>query len=67
MIPPIIFRLDTQLQNIFGSKWLVNHISKLGFSITANDELQFKQSANQNVDTGFEEQTRAMQDHAFAQ
>ena len=59
VIKPILFGLGAHLEKTFGSKWLVNHISKLKFSITADEGLQFKQSTIQNTSTGFEEQTHA--------
>jgi len=34
IITPILFGFGVQLEKTFGSKWLVNHLSKLGFSIT---------------------------------
>ena len=42
---PIPFGLRVQLDNTFGSKWLVNHLSKLGLLITLDEVLRFKQSA----------------------
>lgn len=70
VIASILFGLGVQLEKTFGSKWLVNHLSKLGFSITADEVLRFKQSAVQNMHTVYEEQTQdpqATQDQVFAQ
>ena len=36
ILSPIPFGLGVQLDKTFGSKWLVNHLSKLGLSITSD-------------------------------
>jgi len=66
IITPILFGFGVQLEKTFGSKWLVNHLSKLGFSIIADEVLRFKQSAVQNMDTVYGEQTQDSQDQVFA-
>jgi len=58
IITPILFGFGVQLEKTCGSKWLVNHLSKLGFSITADEVLRFKQSAVQNMDTVYRERTQ---------
>ena len=41
---PITLRLGAELENNFGSKWLLNHLVKLGLSVSADEVLRFKQS-----------------------
>ena len=45
---PIPLRLGVELAKTFGSKWLLNHLAKLGFSVSADEVLRFKQSAIQH-------------------
>ena len=45
---PIPFGLGVELEKTFGSKWLLNHLAKLGFSVSADEVLRFKQSAIQH-------------------
>ena len=44
---PIPLRLGVELEKTFGSKWLLNHPAKLGFSFSADEVPLFKQSASQ--------------------
>ena len=50
-IPPIPFGLGTEVDNVFGSKWLLNEISALGFSVNSDEVLRYKQSVTENEDT----------------
>ena len=42
---PLPFGLGIELENAFGSKWLINHLSRFGFSISADEVLRYKESA----------------------
>ena len=33
-IPPILFALSVEVDNLFGSKWLLDELYKLGFGIS---------------------------------
>ena len=48
-IASIPFAIGVDLDKSFGSKWLVNHLSKFGFSITADEVLRFKLSAIESL------------------
>ena len=37
----IPLRLGVELEKTFGSKWLQNHLAKLGFSVTADEVLRY--------------------------
>ena len=39
LMSPLLFGLGIQLDHSFGSKWLTNHLSRLGFSVN-NDEVK---------------------------
>lgn len=68
LIAPIPFRLGVQLEKSFGSKWLVNHLSKSGFSITADEVLKYKRSVIENMDVELTEQmSAANEEPVFAQ
>ena len=45
IICPIQFGLGVQLDRAFGSKWLISHLHKLGFSISPDEVQRFKHSA----------------------
>ena len=34
VIPPLLFGLGVEMDHVFGSKWLINELSRLGFSIS---------------------------------
>ena len=42
---PIVFGLGVQVEKTFGSKWILNHLYKLGYSISSDEVLRYKQSA----------------------
>ena len=44
VISPLIFGLGVELDNAFSSKWLNDHLSRFGFSITSDEVRRFKQS-----------------------
>ena len=43
-IPPLLFDLGVDLDQTIGSKWLVRHLSRLGFSITPDEVTLYRQS-----------------------
>lgn len=42
---PVPFGLGVELEKSFGSKWLLDHLAKLGFSVSSDEVLRYKQSA----------------------
>ena len=42
--PALLFGLGVEVDHMFGSKWLVNELAKLGFSISYDEVTKFKQS-----------------------
>ena len=50
-IPPIPFGLGIEVENVFGSKWLLNELSALGFSVSSDEVLRYKQSVTENENT----------------
>ena len=42
-LPPIPFGLGVELDHVFGSKWLLNELSKLGFTMSYDEVCRFKQ------------------------
>ena len=50
-IVSIPFGIGVDLDKSFGSKWLINHLSKFGFSITADEVVRFKESAIKSLDS----------------
>jgi len=51
VIPPIPFGLGIELDHIFGSKWLLDEMSHLGFTISYQEVTRFKQSVMMCEDT----------------
>jgi len=47
---PIPFGIGVELEKTFGSKWLLNHLSRFGFSVTSDEVLRYKESAIENAD-----------------
>ena len=45
VIPPLLFRLSVELDHIFWSKWLINQLSRLGYSISYDEVTRFKQNS----------------------
>ena len=50
VIAPIPFGLGVETDHVTGSKWLVDHLSRLGFSITHEEVGRYKQSVIQTED-----------------
>ena len=50
-VPPIPLGLGVELDNVFGSKWLLNELSALGFCVSPNEVDRYKQSASENENT----------------
>ena len=44
--------LIVEMDNVFGSKFLLNPLCKLGFSVSPDEVLRYKQSVKENEDTG---------------
>ena len=47
---PIPFGLGVEIDHVTGSKWVVTELHKLGFSITYDEVLCFKQNVVRNID-----------------
>ena len=47
VIPPIIFGLGVELDQAFGSRWLLDDLYKLGFSISYTEVTRYKQNVMQ--------------------
>ena len=48
VIPPILFGVGIEMDLIFGSKWLINELSWLGFIISYDEVNRYKQSMIEN-------------------
>ena len=44
LIPPLIFGIGATLDYTFGSKWLINELARLGYSVSYDDAVRFKQN-----------------------
>ena len=44
VIPPLLFGLGVKLDHMFGSKWLIHELYRLGYSISYSEVTRFKQS-----------------------
>ena len=53
VMPPLLFGLGVELDHIFGSKWLINKLFGLGYSISYDGVAGFKQ--NSIVSSNFED------------
>ena len=51
-IPPVLFGLGVEADHIVGSKLLVNKLSRLGFSVSTDEVVEYKQSIMENEDMG---------------
>ena len=47
-ISPVLFGVGVTMEHTFGSKWLVNELSRLGFSVSYDEVVRFKQSVLQD-------------------
>jgi len=45
---PILFGLGVEIDHVFGSKWLISQLSRLGFSISYDEVVRYKQSVIQS-------------------
>ena len=48
VITPTLFGLGVELDHVFGSKWLINELSRLGFSVSYDEVTRYKQSVIQS-------------------
>lgn len=48
VITPIMFGVGIEMDHVFGSKWLINELSHLGFSISYDEVVKYKQSVIQS-------------------
>ena len=51
-IPSILFGLGVEADHVVGSKWLVNELRRLGFSVSTDEVTWYKQSVMENEDVG---------------
>ena len=51
-LPPILFGLSVEIDHLFSSKWLLTQLHCLGFCLSVEEVLRFKQSVvlNENID-----------------
>ena len=43
-IPPILFGVGVEMDHVFGSKWLLNELGKLGFTVSSDEVTRYKQA-----------------------
>jgi len=48
VIAPIMFGVGIEIDHVFGSKWLINELSHLGFSINYDEVVKYKESIIQS-------------------
>ena len=51
-LPPLLFGLGIECDHVFGSKWLVNELFRLGFPISYSEVNRFKKSVVANQAMG---------------
>ena len=49
-LDPIPFGLGVEMDHSFGSKWLINKLNALGFSVSYDNVVRYKQSVTENED-----------------
>ena len=49
-LPSILFGLAVEMYHVFGSKWLQNELSKLGYSYRYDEATRYKRSVVRNKD-----------------
>ena len=49
-IPPLLFGLGVEMDHVFGSKWLIDELYRLGFSVSSTEVTRYKQSVIQSQD-----------------
>ena len=47
-LPPILFELAVEMDYVFRSRWQVDHLSKLGYSLSFYEVTRYKQSVIEN-------------------
>ena len=53
-IPPLLFGLGVEFDHVFGSKWLVNEMFRVGFSVSYDEVTRFKHSVLMSKEEGIE-------------
>ena len=48
VMAPTMFRVGIEMDDVFWSKWLINELSRLGFSISYDEVVRYKQSVIQS-------------------
>lgn len=48
VITPTLFGVGVETDHVFGSKWLINELSRLGFSVSYDEVVKYKQSVIQS-------------------
>ena len=61
-LPPILLGIGVDIDHVLGSRWLLDYLSRFGFSVSYDEIKRFKQSVLKNDSTGVE-----MDEGAFAQ
>ena len=49
-VPPILFGVGVQLDHVFGSKWLLSELNRLGFCTSPDNVNRYKQAVVENED-----------------
>lgn len=57
VMPPILLALGVELDHIFGSKWLIDELFRLGFSVSYPEVTKYKQACSK---TPIEEQIKSL-------
>lgn len=52
VLPPLQFGLDVEVVSAIGSKWLSNELSRLGFAVSYDEVIPFKQSVSISKENG---------------
>ena len=61
-LPPILLGIGVDIDHVLGSRWLLDYLSRFGFSVSYDEIKRFKQSVLRNNSTEVE-----MDERAFAQ
>jgi len=48
MLPPVLFGLTVELDHVFRSRWLLDHLAKLAFCMGSKEATRYKQSVVEN-------------------
>ena len=54
IISPIPFRIGVDMDKYFASRWLVGRLSKLGFSVSADEVKLYKESVAESLTDDFD-------------